>query len=74
MFSQSFLPMASINWTEDAIGIIGGCSIAIVAIITSVWYQFMRMYSVNRLKQAMIERGMSVEEIERVLAAKSSKN
>jgi hypothetical protein len=46
-------------------------TIPIVAIIAGTWYKVQRARSENELKQSMIERGMSVEEIERVLAAKS---
>jgi hypothetical protein len=46
-------------------------TIPIVAIIAGTWYKVQKARSDNELKQSMVERGMSVEEIERVLAAKS---
>ena len=52
------------------IAIITGCLIPIVGIISSVWYRAQKVQSENRLKQSMIERGMSIDEIERVMAAR----
>lgn len=68
MFTHAVLA----EWSVETLGVLVGGVIAVVAIVTSTWYQFMRMHQGNRLKQAMVERGMSVEEIERVLAAKSA--
>ena len=42
-----------------------------VPVIASAWRQVAKGRSDADLKRSMIERGMSVEEIERVLAAKS---
>jgi hypothetical protein len=43
-----------------------------VPVIASAWRQVAKDRADADLKQSMIERGMSVEEIERVLRAKSS--
>lgn len=43
--------------------------IPIVAIIAGYWHSVEKTRSINSLKQTMLERGMSAEEIERVLAA-----
>ncbi len=43
-----------------------------VPVIASAWRQVAKDRSDAELKRPMIERGMSVEEIERVLRAKSS--
>ena len=43
-----------------------------VIVIPSMWLKVTRIRADADLKQSMIERGMSVEEIERVLKAKSS--
>ena len=50
--------------------IIMGCLIPIVAIIAKVWYNTQKMRAEHELKQSMVERGMSVDEIERVIAAR----
>ncbi len=51
-----------------------GTLVLIVAVpfIASAWRQVAKDRSDADLKRSMIERGMSVEEIERVLRAKSS--
>ena len=51
------------------IAVIMGCLIPIVGIIASFWYKAQRARSENELKRSMVERGMSVEEIERVIGA-----
>jgi hypothetical protein len=43
-----------------------------VPVIAGVWRQVVKDQADADLKRSMIERGMSVEEIERVLRAKSS--
>ena len=42
-----------------------------IPVISHYWFQLEKHKSDSRLKLAMIERGMSAEEIERVLAAQS---
>jgi hypothetical protein len=42
-----------------------------IPVVATFWYRIRAHESDNELKRTMIERGMSVEEIERVLAAKS---
>lgn len=63
------------NWDRffnpAVIGIIMGCGIPIVAIICSYWHSVAKTRSDHELKRSMIERGMSADEIERVLAASS---
>ena len=49
--------------------IIMGCLIPISAILGHFWYQAQKHKSDNDLKQRMLERGMSAEEIERVISA-----
>ena len=51
--------------------IILGCLIPIVAIIASAWYKVQRVRSETELKRTLVERGMSVEQIERVIAARA---
>ena len=49
--------------------IIMGCLIPITAIIGSFWYKAQKNKHDNDLKRRMVERGMSAEEIERVISA-----
>ena len=49
--------------------IIMGCLIPIVAIICSFWYKAQKVRSDKELKLSMLQRGMSAEEIERVISA-----
>ena len=62
--------LADIIWDQNTIAVIGVFSIPIVAIIATFWYMLERSRSDNELKRDMIERGMSADEIERVIAAK----
>lgn len=43
--------------------------VPIVAVVAYFWYEVSKTRSDNELKKRMIERGMSVDEIERVLGA-----
>jgi len=56
---------------EDTVALIGAFSVAAIAVVGALWYRLARFRTEADLKQSMIERGMSVEEIERVLKAKS---
>ena len=49
--------------------IVGGL-IAIAAIICSFWYKVEKARSDKDLKLSMLQRGMSAEEIERVISAR----
>ena len=51
------------------IAVIMGCLIPIAGIVGGVWYKARRVQSDNELKRLLVERGMSVEEIERIIAA-----
>jgi hypothetical protein len=50
----------------------GGLVVALVAIIGSFVYHFRKREAEMNLKREMIARGMSADEIERILAAKST--
>ena len=43
--------------------------VPVVAIIAYFWHETAKARSTNELKQSMVERGMSAEEIERVVNA-----
>lgn len=51
------------------IALVGGMLVAVVGILASVWHKTRRMELENALKQDMLNRGMSAEEIERVIKA-----
>jgi hypothetical protein len=65
--------LSGIDWDVNTLGVVLGCGIPIVAIVGFSWYMIVRTTSEAELKRSMVERGMSAEEIERVLAAGSTK-
>ncbi len=65
--------LSEINWDMTTIAVVSGCAIPITAIIAGYWYKIERVKTDNKLKQQMVERGMSADEIERVVSATSSK-
>jgi hypothetical protein len=60
---------AEFVWNEKTLAVVMVFAIPIVAIIGGLWYKIEQVKSVNHLKRRMIERGMSVDEIERVIKA-----
>ena len=66
--------LSEIVWTKETLGVVFGCAIPIIAIIGVFWYKIAKTTSENDLKRRMVERGMSAEEIERVLAAAPRKD
>ena len=60
-----------IVWNESTLGTVLGCAIPLTAIIGTFWMIVQKTRSENELKQSMVERGMSADEIERVMGAKS---
>ncbi len=61
--------LAEIVWDKQTLSIAGAFSIPLAVIIGSAWYKMNKVRYENELKRSMIERGMSVDEIERVIAA-----
>lgn len=51
--------------------IIGAFVVPLFILVAHFWYQAQKLRSDNELKRTMVERGMSAEEIERVIAAGS---
>ena len=51
------------------IAIIVGCLIPIVGIIASYWYKAQKVRAEHDLKRMLVERGMSADEIERIVVA-----
>ncbi len=51
------------------IAIVMGCLTGMTVIIGVIWSQVERTKSKNELKRSMVERGMTAEEIERIIEA-----
>ncbi len=64
--------LAEINWTPETIVAAGFVAVLISVVLGGFWYRLSVITSENELKRSMVERGMSAEEIERVLAARSA--
>ncbi len=64
--------LAGIVWDAGTLSIVGTFSVVLAAVAGGYWYAVEKARSVNDLKRRMIERGMSVEEIERVMEAGES--
>jgi len=62
--------LSEIVWNEGTISIVGGLAVVLAAILGGFWYGLEKAKSTNDLKREMVARGMSAEEIERVIAAK----
>ncbi|MDP9173895.1 MAG: hypothetical protein M3O30_08520 [Planctomycetota bacterium] len=65
--------LAETIWDQNTIAIVCVFAIPIVTIIGGLWAQVERRKSDNELKRSMVERGMSAEDIERIIAAKAPK-
>lgn len=61
--------LSEIVWDKQTLSVAGAFAVPLAAIIGGAWYKMNKVRSENSLKRAMIERGMSVDEIERVIAA-----
>ncbi len=51
------------------IAIVMGCLIPIAGIISLYWFKAQKTRSENDLKRSLVDRGLSVEQIERIIAA-----
>ena len=51
------------------IAVIMGCLIPIVSVIGGYWYKAQKARSENELKRTLVDRGLSVDEIERIMDA-----
>lgn len=67
------LPNQALHWISGMpqVAIVMGCLIPIVGIVAYYWYESQQVRSDNELKRTMVERGLSVDEVERILAAHS---
>ena len=59
--------LSEIVWTIDKLAVASGCAIPLTWIIGYFWYKALVTRSEHDLKRRLAERGMSVEEIERVV-------
>ena len=71
---EESLMLSEITWNLPMIATVMGCAIPIAAIVGAAWYKIASVTSENDLKRSMVQRGMSVDEIDRVLAARSYRN
>lgn len=68
------LPISSFNWSSDSIMALLIFGLPVVTIISGVWWKISKHQADTELKRSMIERGMSADEIEKVLAAGRGKD
>ena len=65
--------LSVIEWTRDTIMAVGVvlvmAGVPLASILGWYWFRLHQSRSENALKQSMVERGMSADEIERVMAA-----
>ena len=66
MFAEAFW---SSMFEMPQIAIVAGCVTSIAVVLGVVWYQVERVKSNNELKRSLVDRGMSSEEIERIMEA-----
>ena len=71
---EESLMLSDITWNLPMIATVMGCAIPIAAIVGAAWYKIASVTSENDLKRSMVQRGMSVDEIDHVLAAPSNRN
>jgi len=63
--------LMSVIWNEGFLAVLLIFGLPVVGCIVYFWYRIAKLTSDNELKRAMVERGMSADEIELVVAAKS---
>jgi len=65
--------LGEIIWDSTTIFWVCIFSVPIVAIIADYWHKIEKVKSDNELKRSMIDRGMTVDDIERVVSAGKKK-
>ena len=63
--------LSEIVWNKQTLAVCGAFAVPLAVIIGSAWYKMNKVRYEIDLKRSMVERGMSAEEIERVMAAGS---
>jgi ABC-type bacteriocin/lantibiotic exporter with double-glycine peptidase domain len=66
--------LADIVWNQNTLAVVGVFAVPIVTVVGAFWYKIEHVKSDNQIKLTMLQQGKSVEEIERVMAAKSRKD
>lgn len=70
--------IADSAWSElfkmPNIAIVMGCMIPIASIIAMAWRGIEKTKSDNALKRSLVERGLSTDEIERIVSAGQNKD
>ena len=64
--------LAQVTWDTGTIAVMLIFGLPIVAVVAGAWFKIEQLKSENELKRTMIERGMSADEIERVLSVRST--
>ncbi len=65
------MPLEAFTWDTGSIAIVAVMAVPIVLFASMFGTKMFQIRSDNELKRRMIDRGMSADEIERVLAATS---
>ena len=66
--------LAEVIWDTQTLSVLGAFAVPITGILAWAWYSAHKVRSENNLKRAMVDRGMTAAEIERVIAAKSEQD
>jgi len=65
--------LADIVWSRmfemPQIAVVMGCMIPIVGVITVFWFRVQKVRAETELKRQLVERGLSADEIERIVTA-----
>ncbi len=62
-------PALLVGTILGALGILGGATIAVSAIISDSWRKVRQVEELNAIKMQMLERGMTAEDIVKVISA-----
>jgi hypothetical protein len=63
--------LSPISWDAETVLTAGMFAVPIAAIVAGAWSKLAKAQSENDLKLSRVERSMSAEEIERVMAARA---
>ncbi len=55
-------------------GCLVGCFVSIAGVVSYYWFRAQKERSENELKRTLVDRGLSVEEIERIIGAKAEES
>lgn len=64
--------LSEIVWDKGTLSVVMAFAVPITVVICMAWYKVVKVKSLNNLKRAMVNRGMSAEEIKQVIAAGKS--